>query len=96
MGTVNPVWRFDKRGGSKAMPRYHFHTSRGEVPSRGGNEGIELPDKDAAWVEATAACGEIIRDLDGELKPGDSWSMVVKDDRGTEVFHLEFRTRALG
>jgi hypothetical protein len=43
------------------MPRYYFHISHGDG-SAVRNEGIDLPDKDAAWVEATSACGEIIRD----------------------------------
>ena len=78
------------------MPRYYFHTSRGDGISKQANEGIELPDHDAAWLEATSACGEIIRDMNGSLTPGESWSMIVKDDRGAEVFRLELRTSALG
>ena len=74
------------------MPRYYFQISHGDG-SRALNEGIDLPDKDAAWIEATSACGEIIRDLNGTLKPGDIWRMVVKDEAGTEVFHLELSTR---
>jgi hypothetical protein len=75
------------------MPRYFF-----QVVHRDGakvvNEGIELEDKEQAWIEATAACGEILRDLDGSLKPGDHWSMSVKNDAGGVVYELEFRTKA--
>jgi hypothetical protein len=77
------------------MPRYYFHISNGSG-SRAWNEGIDLPDKDAAWIEATSACGEIIRDLNGDLKPGDIWCMTVRDDTGTEVFRLELSTRENG
>jgi hypothetical protein len=76
------------------MPRYYFHISYGDG-SKLRNEGIELPDADAAWVEATSACGELIRDLDGGMKPGDAWRMVVKDETGKEVFELEFSTRQI-
>jgi hypothetical protein len=74
------------------MPRYYFHISHGNG-FRDRNEGIDLPDKEAAWIEATSACGEIIRDLNGDLKPGDIWRMTVRDDTGTAVFHLELSTR---
>jgi hypothetical protein len=74
------------------MPRYYFQISHGNGP-RALNEGIDLPDKDAAWVEATSACGEIIRDLNGQLKPGDTWRMIVKDQAGREVFLIELSTR---
>jgi hypothetical protein len=76
------------------MPRFFFHVEYGET-SRIVNEGLELPSEGEAWIEATAACGEIIRDLDGELRPGDAWSMTVKDDTGTDIYLLEFKTRAL-
>jgi hypothetical protein len=76
------------------MPRYYFHISHGDG-SKIRNEGIELPDADAAWVEATTACGEIIRDLNGALKPGDAWRMIVMDETGAEMFHLEFSTRRI-
>jgi hypothetical protein len=77
------------------MPRYYFH-----VVHRDGaktvNEGLELESKEQAWVEATTACGELLRDLDGSLKPGAHWSMLVKDDAGDVLYELEFRTKAMG
>jgi hypothetical protein len=76
------------------MPRFYFHVEYGAT-SKIVNEGIELASADEAWVEATTACGELIRDLDGLLKPGEPWSMTVKDDSGTDVYLLEFKTRAL-
>lgn len=75
------------------MPRYYFHISHGNGP-RALNGGIDLPDKEAAWIEATSACGEIIRDLNGDMKPGDTWRMIVKDEAGKDVFELELSTRA--
>jgi hypothetical protein len=77
------------------MPRYYFNISL-DNGSGLPDDGIDLPDKEAAWTEATAACGEIIRDMDGSLKPGDSWRMVVKDEQHLELFQLEFSTRASG
>jgi hypothetical protein len=59
------------------------------------DDGIELPDKDAAWIEATSASGELLRNLDGRLRPGDHWSMHVKDESGSEIYVLEFKTKAI-
>jgi hypothetical protein len=77
------------------MPQYFFTVLDGES-SELKNEGIELADHRAAWVEATAACGELLRDLDGRLKPGDHWSMQVQDEAGADLYLLEFRTRQFG
>jgi hypothetical protein len=76
------------------MPRFYFHMAYGEV-SKVVNEGLELASEDEAWIEATTACGEMIKDLDGALVPGDAWSMTVKDEAGTDIYLLEFKTRAL-
>jgi len=76
------------------MPRYFFTVLDGQK-SELKNEGLDLLDSDAAWIEATAACGELLRELDGRLKPGDHWSMEVKDDAGSDLYLLEFRTKKL-
>ncbi|MET3905915.1 hypothetical protein ABID59_000236 [Bradyrhizobium sp. S3.3.6] len=76
------------------MPRFFFVVADGrnmEIQ----NDGLELPDRDAAWVEATTACGELLRDLDGKLLPGDQWSMKVKDAAGADIYLLEFKTSAV-
>jgi hypothetical protein len=46
-------------------------------------------------VEATTACGELPRDLDGKLAPGDQWCMKVKDVTGADTYLLEFKTKAV-
>jgi hypothetical protein len=70
------------------MPLYLITITHGE--SEYQNEGIELQDDEAAWKEATTACGEMIRDLDGKLKSGQQWRMVVKRESGDVVFRLSF------
>jgi hypothetical protein len=74
------------------MPRYFFTVLDGHR-SELKNEGLELADHRAAWAEATVACGELLRDLDGRLKPGDRWSMQVQDASGADLYLLEFRTQ---
>jgi hypothetical protein len=75
------------------MPRYFFTVVDGHR-SELKNDGLELADHDAAWSEATTACGELLREMDGRLKPGDHWSMQVKDENGRDVYLLEFKTTA--
>jgi uncharacterized protein DUF6894 len=80
----------------KSMPLYFFNFSRGSVPEGRSfkNEGLELVDNDAAWEEATLACGEKLREMDGSLRPGDGWTMEVTDAAGKTVFALRFTTEA--
>jgi hypothetical protein len=79
------------------MPRYYFRFSRGPTPEPQpfGNEGLELEDDGAAWEEATTACGEKLRELDGSLRPGDGWKMEVTDANGKALFALRFTTEIL-
>ena len=76
------------------MPQFYFTVVDGRN-TQTKNEGLDLPDKHAAWSEATTACGELLRELDGRLHPGDEWSMEVKDEKGDQIYLLEFKTKAL-
>jgi hypothetical protein len=58
-------------------------------------DGVELADDRAAWVEATTACGEMLRDLDGDLKAGSEWRMEVTRQSGEIVYRLSLVTEAL-
>ncbi len=66
------------------MPRYFFHIQHGErdLPDEIGED---LPDKDAAWKEATITAGQLLGDLDGTLKPGLEWRMKVTDEAGNLI-----------
>jgi hypothetical protein len=60
------------------MPRYFFNIHHGR--STIDEEGDELPDKHAAWREATIVAGDSIRDIDGSLQPGCDWRLEVTDE----------------
>src|SRR5882757_609855 len=79
---------------SECMPLYSFNFSRASEPeaSSSKTEGLELADNDAAWEEATTACGEKLREMDGSLRPGDGWKMEVTDASGRAIFTLRFTT----
>ncbi len=71
------------------MPRFFFHIAQG-TRVRPANEGLDLPDDDAAWQEAISACSELIADLDQGPKAGTEWQMDVTDETGAVRFRLGF------
>ena len=78
------------------MSLYFFNFSSGPTPEPPPfeNEGLELDDNAAAWEEATTACGEKLREIDGSLRPGDGRKMEVTDADGKAIFALRFTTEA--
>lgn len=65
------------------MPRYFFNIYHGERHT--DDSGVELPDPDAAWKEATFTAGQLIQDLDGALKPSQEWRLEVIDEAAKPV-----------
>jgi hypothetical protein len=66
------------------MPRYYFHLSGPETRLR-DEEGLVLPDSEAAWYQAVRSAREMIR---AELHIGTSWqgqSIEISDDAGVPV-----------
>ena len=50
------------------------------------HDGEELPDKHAAWREATVTAGQIMQDIDGKLQPGKAWRMEVTDEFANPLY----------
>lgn len=69
------------------MPKYFFNVYSGPNAFR-DEVGEELPDRHAAWREATSSAGESLKDLDGRLKPGTEWRMEVLDEFGNCLYRL--------
>jgi hypothetical protein len=49
---------------------------------------MELPDKHAAWREATVMAGQTLQGLDGKLQPGREWRMEVTDEFANPLYVL--------
>jgi hypothetical protein len=75
------------------MPLYYYSITHGQETSE-HRDGLDFPDDEGAWREATTACGEMIRDLDGDLKAGPEWRMEVKRESGEVVYRLRFSAEA--
>lgn len=71
------------------MPRYHFNVYHDRAHH--DSVGEELPDKHAAWIEATRATGEIIKDIGGHLKPGQDWRMEVTDEFENPLWEIHVK-----
>ena len=71
------------------MPRYFFHVTheRKQIDY----DGAELPDKHAAWKEATVTAGQTLQGLDGKLRPGRDWWMEVTDEFQNTLYVLHIR-----
>jgi hypothetical protein len=67
------------------MPRYFFnvHHERASIDT----VGSELPDKHAAWKEATVTAGETIHDT-VDFKPGREWRLEVTDEFANPLYVL--------
>ena len=68
------------------MPRYFFHIHHER--SHLDQEGEELPDRHAAWHEATIMAGQSLQSIDGQLQPGREWRMEVADEFQNVLFVL--------
>ena len=73
------------------MPRYYFNVRGRDQLEDQDDLGKELPDQAAAWEMATRYAGESLRDLDGDLRPGDDWRLEVQSENGARVFQILIR-----
>jgi hypothetical protein len=54
------------------MARYTFRIRQG---SHSSTPRVDLPDDDAAWDEAAAACSDMIRDTVARLRDSPEWRL---------------------
>jgi hypothetical protein len=66
------------------MPRYFFNVYHER--SEPDDLGEVLPDRQAAWKEATITAGQILQSLDGKLRPGCDWRMEVTDESSNALY----------
>lgn len=63
------------------MTTYFFHTVVNGIETR-DEDGTDLTDENAAWRQASAAFGELITEVDGDMQVGSEWTMNVTTTRG--------------
>lgn len=68
------------------MPRYFFHLRhRNESKD---SDGVDLPGFDEAWAEAVRSYGEMLRDFEGSLAPGQPFELTVSKGDGVALARL--------
>jgi hypothetical protein len=69
------------------MPLYYFSTIH-EERHDDRDDPIELADDHAAWGQATEAFGELLKEINGSLKPNIEWRLEVKDEFHELIYSL--------
>ena len=70
------------------MPRFHFHVHDGY--SALDTEGTELPDWQAARLEAIRLAGDILKHDADRIALGEDWRIEVTDHAGLILFQMTF------
>jgi hypothetical protein len=73
------------------MPRFVFHIRHGQYA---GDHTTELPCADAARLEASGMCADMIRDIMTELETKPEWRMEVSDETGEPLYLFRFTAEA--
>ena len=76
------------------MPTYHVRISNG-----GGiysDIGMTAPTRDAAWVEMTRICGDLIRDATRALQQNEEWQIELLDQAETPVGRIRLVAESAG
>jgi hypothetical protein len=73
------------------VPKYFFDLHN-NFPSF-DEIGQDLPNDEAAWREATTYAGEVLRDMDGKMRPGHEWALDVTDENRSLLFHIKIGTK---
>jgi uncharacterized protein DUF6894 len=84
----------DPHSASRVPSKYYFHIlMNGSQTAQ--SDGLEFPDKAAAWREASLSCGDLIRDIDCPIDAGCHWRMEVADQSGHTLFRFTFTAEEL-
>jgi hypothetical protein len=73
------------------MPRYFFNVHG--VRKSTDELGEELPNDQAAWVEATIIAGELFRDINGKFQPGQEWTLEVTDAERRSLYSINISAK---
>ena len=69
------------------MPQFYFRICNGSYSGTSG-EGFDLADMNAAWVEMTRVCGDLVGGIARKLKPQTEWRMELLDESRKRVFRI--------
>jgi hypothetical protein len=69
------------------MPQYFFRISQGRYSGESDHPS-EFVDRDAAWAEMKAVCGNLLGGIARSLKQDAQWHMELLDESRKPVFRI--------
>jgi hypothetical protein len=76
------------------MPLYYFRISNGRY-SGAADQGSEFESRDAAWVEMTKVCANLVGGISRSLKQNADWHMEMLDEAKKPVFRIRLTAETL-
>lgn len=70
------------------MPLYYFSTTNDDRRDD-RDDPIDLPDHNAAWGQAAVAFGEMLKEINGDLKRNTEWRSDVRDESKDLIYSLK-------
>jgi len=77
------------------MPLYFFRISHGRYAGA-SDQGTEFARREAAWVEMTKVCGNLLGGLSRSLKQNTEWQMELLDEARQSVFRIRLVAESVG
>ena len=76
------------------MPLYFFRISQGRYAGA-ADQPYEFTDREAAWTEMKAVCGNLLGGISRSLKLGAEWRMELLDEAKKPLFRIRLVGEAL-
>jgi hypothetical protein len=77
------------------MPRYYFQIAQG--PDLGAHgASFDAPDREAAWIEMTRVCSDLIRGVTRDLKQNSDWKLELLTEAKKPLFRIRITAETLG
>jgi hypothetical protein len=77
------------------MPLYFFRISNGRYAGA-SDQGAEFESREAAWIEMTKVCGNLLGSLSRGLKQNAEWQMELLDEAKKPVFRIRLVAESVG
>jgi hypothetical protein len=79
---------------NSSMPLFYFRIRTGRF-SGASDTAFELADRDAAWVEMTKVCGDLVGSISPHLKQNAEWQMELLDESKKPLFRIRLVAETL-
>ena len=76
------------------MPLFYFRIRTGRF-SGASDTVFELADRDAAWVEMTKVCGDLVGGISRNLKQNAEWQMELLDESKKPLYRIRLVAETL-